>query len=130
MNKLNLDSDYLSVNVLRDQILPDILSDDLGVISYWAGKRLAQQTQIQTQADREAFFKKAQWGVLTLIKQTKKSYILSLTGPIVVQRLTELGDFHLEAGFIAASLSLEIQVRFEAIHFEMTKQQVVIRFEK
>ncbi|USS85193.1 YslB family protein [Fructilactobacillus myrtifloralis] len=88
--------------ILRDELLPDLLQDDLGDILYWAGKNLALKLPV-TPDDLPAFFAANQWGTLTQQTATEQKTVWNLSGPVVTTRLkmNKDCDFMLETGFLA-----------------------------
>ncbi|WP_235700258.1 DUF2507 domain-containing protein [Companilactobacillus paralimentarius] len=105
-----LTENYFAVSVLRDFILPDLLDKDTVELLYWAGKNLSRQLILDMQSLPE-LFQKAGFGKLEITKQTKHSYIYTLTGPEVVQRFDTNNDdpeFSLETGIIAETVEKTI----------------------
>ncbi|AUI70733.1 DUF2507 domain-containing protein [Companilactobacillus alimentarius] len=109
-NENTLTENYFAVSVLRDFILPDLLDKDTVELLYWAGKNLSRQLILDMQSLPD-LFKKAGFGKLEITKQTKHSYIYTLTGPEVVQRFDTNNDdpeFSLETGIIAETVEKTI----------------------
>ncbi|USS87656.1 YslB family protein [Fructilactobacillus hinvesii] len=100
--ELNSDLADWSTYLLRDELLPDLLSDDLSDILYWAGKNLAIKFPVAT-ADVPAFFAANRWGTLTKQKEAGTKLVWQLSGTPVTQRLkmNKECDFMLETGFLA-----------------------------
>ncbi|WP_234002773.1 YslB family protein [Lactobacillus sp. CBA3605] len=93
----------LSVEVLRDALLPNLLGADSSGILYWAGKDLARQFPVATTADLVTFFEQAGWGHLLVIKESADLITYELTGEPVARRSYAIKkpDFMLETGFLA-----------------------------
>lgn len=86
--------------ILRDHVLPSILSIHEGEILYWAGKDVARKFPIFHIDELPTFFTEAGWGNLTLEKTKKEEVFYSLDGNFSNLNTKER-TFHLEAGFIA-----------------------------
>ena len=100
-------SSVLSVEVLRDALLPNLLGDDSSGILYWAGKELARQFPVVSNEDLVTFFEQCGWGHLILQKETNDLITYELTGEPVARRSFALKapDFMLETGFLAEQVS-------------------------
>ncbi len=96
-------SSVLSVEVLRDALIPNLLGDESSGILYWAGKDLARQFPVGSTEDLVTFFEQAGWGHLVLIKATEDLVTYELTGEPVARRSAAIKkpDFMLETGFLA-----------------------------
>ncbi len=94
---------YFGYSLLRDVLIPELLSNDTNEISYWAGKQLARKFPLSSVEEISGFFVKAGWGQLTILKTEKYNIEMELTGEVVKRRFTEYpnSSFHLEAGFVA-----------------------------
>ncbi len=94
---------YFGYSLLRDVLIPELLSSDTNEISYWAGKQLARKFPLSSVEEISGFFIKAGWGQLTILKMEKYNIEMELTGEVVKRRFTEYpnSSFHLEAGFVA-----------------------------
>lgn len=99
----SIKASILSVEVLRDALLPNLLGDDSSGILYWAGKDLARQFPVATDSDLVTFFEQVGWGHLVLIKATANVINYELTGEPVARRSAAIKDpdFMLETGFLA-----------------------------
>ncbi|CAM3033555.1 YslB family protein [Lactiplantibacillus plajomi] len=93
----------LSVEVLRDALIPNLLGDESSGILYWAGKDLARQFPLGSTDDLVTFFEQTGWGHLVLIKATDTVITYELTGEPVARRSAAVKkpDFMLETGFLA-----------------------------
>lgn len=102
--------------LLREALLPELLGDDLGDISYWAGKSLARRFPIGNPKDATTFFEQAGFGTLALTKQTAQMTRWQLSGTPVKLRKQLQGDtgFTLEAGFLAEMMAQQLGVSAEA----------------
>ncbi|USS86796.1 YslB family protein [Fructilactobacillus cliffordii] len=88
--------------ILRDELLPDLLNDDLSDILYWAGKNLAIKFPV-TNSDLPAFFAANHWGTLNKQKESSQKVVWQLTGQPINNRLkmNKNCEFMLETGFLA-----------------------------
>lgn len=102
--------------LIREALLPELLGDDQGAISYWAGKSLARRFPLGNPKDAAAFFAQAGFGTLTLVKQTAQMTRWQLSGTPVKLRKQIAGedDFTLEAGFLAEMMAQQLGVEAEA----------------
>lgn len=119
--------------LLREALLPELLGEDQGAITYWAGKSLARRFPIGNPQDASAFFAQAGFGTLTMVKQTAQSTRWQLSGDIVRLRKTLSGDeaFTLEAGFLAEMMAQQLGVAAEAELVDTPRklQNQVVTFE-
>lgn len=109
--------------LIREILLPDILGSDSPEILYWAGKQLARKFPQKDFTETAAFFMKAGWGELKVLKEKKNELELELSSPLISKRLQSKGDWHfqLEAGFIAQQMELQQNVISET--FEHPKKR-------
>lgn len=96
-------SSVLSVEILRDALLPNLLGDDSSGILYWAGKDLARQFPVAGNDDLVTFFDQAGWGHLIIDKESDNLITYELTGEPIARRsfAIKTPDFMLETGFLA-----------------------------
>ena len=112
--------------MLRDHLLPDLLTDDLSDITYWAGKNLAREFPLKGISAVINFFNDAGFGTLNIESQKATSQKWFLTGSLVETRMTESSkpDFFLEAGFLAQQTEQQIGSSAEA-QVEFDKDTVI-----
>jgi len=93
----------LSVEILRDALLPNLLGDDSSGILYWAGKDLARKFPVDSDADLVTFFDQAGWGHLVITHTSNDLLTYELTGEPVARRNAAIKtpDYMLETGFLA-----------------------------
>lgn len=96
----------LGYELLREVLIPDLLSEDYEEIIYFAGKRLARQHPLETKEELSAFFEQFCWGTLELIKDKKHTLTFELSSPLIEKRFlyNNTPCFHLEAGFLAEQI--------------------------
>jgi len=106
----------LSVEVLRDALLPNLLGDDSSGILYWAGKDLARQFPVASNEDLVTFFEQCGWGHLIVEKEANDLITYELTGEPVARRSYAIKkpDFMLETGFLAEQVSARFNCVGEA----------------
>jgi len=99
----SIKTSILSVEILRDALLPNLLGDESSGILYWAGKDLARQFPTSSTEDLIAFFDQVGWGHLVLVKATNDLITYDLVGEPVARRSATIKnpDFMLETGFLA-----------------------------
>ncbi|WP_163653626.1 YslB family protein [Listeria sp. PSOL-1] len=100
----------------RDYLLPELLGEEAPHILYWAGKDLARQFPLETFDEVVAFFKKASFGDLEIMKDKKDELHIRLFGNQISGRFEKQNSptFKLEAGFIAESLQSQKKLYTEA----------------
>lgn len=120
--------------LLRDDLLPDILGKETDEILYWAGRRLARKYPCKTMDKITLFFKEAGWGILTKKKDSKKELTAELTSSIVEGRIQSRKNpsFSIESGFLAEQLEQMIDCTAEAqytIKKKDNKVMFIVRWE-
>ncbi|ARK31654.1 YslB family protein [Halalkalibacter krulwichiae] len=88
--------------LLRNDVLKDILGKEHDSILYWIGKSLARKYPINTIEELILFFDHANWGTLVREKEKKNIQIFQLTGPWMNKKDSRC--YQLEAGFLAQQL--------------------------
>lgn len=78
---------YFVNQLYRDFLLPTILGGDTPAILYWAGKRITRKYDLSEFEDLSEFFKMAEFGNLTIVKERRSSVIFSLSGQPISDRL-------------------------------------------
>lgn len=87
--------------LLRKNVLPDILGSDEHAILYWVGKQLARRYPCSSPGEVADFFHDAGWGELLWKKERKKDVIAELS---VYERENSFTKA-LEGGFLAEQWS-------------------------
>lgn len=120
-------STVFGYELLRGDLLPDILGKDTPDILYWAGKRLAGKYSFDTLNEIIDFFKRAAWGELTLKKDNKHEMEFELISPIMVSRVKSKAEhfFQLEAGFLAQQIENQKKVATEAFEHPVKRSNKV-----
>ncbi len=92
----------LGYELIREDVLPDLLGSEYQQIIYWAGKSLARKYPISGVEHIEDFFVKAGFGDLTLLKTKRSEMVFELRSPRFYNKKTISAS--LEAGFLAAQI--------------------------
>lgn len=94
---------FQGIALLRDELLPNLLKEDLSDILYWAGKELARSHAAASVDEISTLMRTLSFGALSLVEHKKSSYLFHLQGEIVHSRLKKnsQADFALETGFLA-----------------------------
>nr|WP_279663444.1 YslB family protein [Ectobacillus ponti] len=89
--------------LLRDEVLPDLMGKELDRILYWAGKSLARRYPLTSMEEIISFFEHAGWGHLLVVSENKHEMELQLSGPLITERYRDKRNhtYQLEAGFLA-----------------------------
>lgn len=88
--------------LLREDVLPDLLGKEHSTILYWAGKSLARKYPLASIEEMIDFFQYAGWGELKLIKEKKSEAVFELTATLFENK--KQFSAPLEAGFIAEQI--------------------------
>ncbi|MDG5786924.1 DUF2507 domain-containing protein [Evansella sp. AB-P1] len=97
VEEMNVDVSAFSNHLLRHVLLPELLGEEEESLLYWAGKSIARKVNVENFEDLPAFFEKANWGQLTLVKEKRNERIFELISPLMHHNR----PFTLECGFLA-----------------------------
>lgn len=102
--------------LIREELLPNILGKEASYILYWAGKDLARKHPLESMEEIFEFFSKAGWGVLSVKRESKQELEVELTSPLVAERIKKKDNcsFQIEAGFLAKQIERQKKVIAEA----------------
>ncbi|WP_158282245.1 DUF2507 domain-containing protein [Salipaludibacillus keqinensis] len=93
-----------SYDLIRHELIPELLGEDEGRILYWAGKSLARkQMDLNKNINPYDFFTEAHWGSLQTVKESKSERIYELAS----SHQENKRPFTLEAGFLAQFVEIE-----------------------
>ena len=114
--------------ILREEILTDLLGKDAPSILYWAGKRLARKYPLFSIDEIIEFFRNAGWGNLQIDHSKEKEIHFSLTSDLIKRRLETRTNptFQMEAGFLAEQIQQQKKVYAEAFEHPKKKDGTVI----
>ncbi|WNB93220.1 YslB family protein [Bacillus sp. NEB1478] len=103
--------------LLRSDLLPELLGKEERNILYWAGRHLARKYPLHTMEEVHAFFNEAAWGTLEMIEASSSEMVFSLNSSLIEQRLQNFHNqtFSLEAGFLAEQIQLQKKCTTEAL---------------
>ncbi|MDQ0270043.1 YslB family protein [Cytobacillus purgationiresistens] len=109
--------------LIREELLTDLLGKDTSDILYWAGKRLARKYPITSSEALGEFFQQAGWGNLSKLSENQKEIEFELTSSMITERCKKNAQatFQLEAGFIAQQIEQKKDVVCEAFEHPRKK---------
>lgn len=115
--------------LLREELLPDLIGKDLDDILYWAGRNLARKYQLESIEEVIHFFEKAGWGTLNIIEHKRREMHFQLTSTLIKERQKQKrhSSYQLEAGFIAEQIQKQRNVIAESYE-EQKKRSDSITF--
>lgn len=121
--------------LIREDLLIDLLGDDAPDILYWAGKRLARKYPLESISHITDFFQRASWGELTVAKESKNELEFELSSLLMNIRSSKNIEniFQLEAGFIAQQIELQTGMICEAYEHPKKKRdkiQFTVKWDK
>lgn len=95
-----------ALSLLRDNLVPNLLGEEMDEILYWAGKELARKQPMNDESDIITYFSTFGFGELTLETRKKNRREYRLQGAIVDHRIAESkqANFSLETGFLAEQI--------------------------
>lgn len=113
--------------LIREELLTNILGKDAPEILYWSGKQLARSYPLQNPNEISAFFVEAGWGTLTIEKEIKNELHFTLSSPLIKKRLQlkQQVHFKLEAGFLAQQIEAQMGMITEAYEQVQKKAEFV-----
>ncbi|OYD58117.1 hypothetical protein CGZ90_09550 [Fictibacillus aquaticus] len=137
MSKQNTEAQYeqseqtgvtdFGFELLRSEILPELLGKEERNILYWTGRHLARKFPLSSLEEVQAFFQDACWGTLELEEASKNEMVFILSSQLVKQRFENFSNpvFGLEAGFLAEQIQSQKKCITEAYE-TMKKSRVTI----
>ncbi|MFB9760118.1 YslB family protein [Ectobacillus funiculus] len=133
-NKTNIEQlltipiNAFAYELIREELLPDIIGKELDRILYWAGKNLARKYTLETFEDIIVFFRQAGWGDLSIVEQNRRELQLQLTSPLIGERYKNKQNttYQLEAGFLAQQTQQQRQVIAEAYEDPKKRSEKVL----
>jgi hypothetical protein len=120
--------------LLREEVLSNILGKDSPEILYWSGKQLARSYPLPSLSDIALFFEKAGWGNLIMKKEQRNELLFELTSPLISHRIQKQKDSHykLEAGFIAQQIETQtgmITEAYEQVQKKAESVEIIVRWD-
>lgn len=132
LEELNLELVNVPVNLfgyelIRTELLTNLLGKDAESILYWAGKELARNHPLTSYEDVVHFFEQASFGTLICTKEKRTYHTYTLTGKMIDLRLANKNAvFSLEAGFLAEQTQQITGIYTEAFAEVIKNKEVVI----
>lgn len=125
---LTIPMNAFAYELIREELLPDIIGKELDRILYWAGKNLARKYTLETFDDIIVFFQQAGWGDLSIVEQNRREMQLQLTSPLITERYKNKQNttYQLEAGFLAQQTQQQRQVIAETYEDQKKRAEKVL----
>lgn len=112
--------------LIRTELLTNLLGKDAEAILYWAGKELARNHPLTSYEEVVQFFEQASFGTLDRTKEKRSSSTYSLSGKLIDLRLAQKEPvFSLEAGFLAEQMQ-QINGVYAEAYAEVIKNKTVL----
>ncbi|HET7628267.1 MAG TPA: YslB family protein [Bacillales bacterium] len=87
--------------LLRNELIPELLGKEQASILYWAGKNLARKHPVESIEELSRFFHDAGWGNLAIEREKKNKIMFAVRSPLLSKQAKNEAAFTLEAGFLA-----------------------------
>lgn len=115
--------------LIRNDLLNDLLGKEQNDILYWAGKMIARKYPLATFEEIIEFFDQAGWGTLTVEEEKKQEVHLTLSSELITYRNQQKKNvsYQLEAGFLAMQIQHQIDVIAETYE-EQNKRGDKVKF--
>ncbi|XRG77323.1 YslB family protein [Rossellomorea sp. GAMAL-10_SWC] len=116
--------------LIRNDLLNDLLGKEQNDILYWAGKMIARKYPLATFEEIIEFFDQAGWGTLTVEEEKKQEVHLTLSSELITYRDQQKKNvsYQLEAGFLAMQIQQQIDVIAETYE-EQSKRGDKVKFQ-
>ncbi|MEH7399682.1 YslB family protein [Gottfriedia sp. NPDC057991] len=116
--------------LIRNDLLNDLLGKEQNDILYWAGKMIARKYPLATFEEIIEFFDQAGWGTLTVEEEKKQEVHLTLSSELITYRNQQKKNvsYQLEAGFLAMQIQQQIDVIAETYE-EQSKRGDKVKFQ-
>ncbi|PGM58438.1 YslB family protein [Bacillus sp. AFS053548] len=116
--------------LLRNDLLNDLLGKEQNDILYWAGKMIARKYPLATFEEIIEFFDQAGWGTLAVEEEKKQEVHLTLSSELITYRNQQKKNvsYQLEAGFLAMQIQQQIDVIAETYE-EQSKRADKVKFQ-
>lgn len=113
--------------LLREELLTDLLGKEKEQILYWAGKNIARNHPLQSIEEIMDFFIMAGWGNLHIEKEKNSEIHFSLTSELITHRFKQKSDttYKLECGFLAQQLQQQKEAIAEAYEDRSKRQEKI-----
>ncbi|KGA98137.1 hypothetical protein AJ85_08775 [Alkalihalobacillus alcalophilus ATCC 27647 = CGMCC 1.3604] len=118
------ESTLFDYDLIRNDLLHELLGTEHDQILYWGGKSLARKHVLHTIDEIIHFFEKAGWGTLEIQKNKAQAKILELHGPWMGKK--DPRCYQLEAGFLAQQIE-QMQQQITEATYEKKRKQVTFQ---
>lgn len=133
-NKTNIEQlltiplNAFAYELIREELLPDLIGKELDRILYWAGKNLARKYALETLDEIITFFEQAGWGQLSVTEQGRHEMQMQLTSPLIEERYNakKHTTYQLEAGFLAQQTQQQRGVIAEAYEEQKKRAKKIL----
>jgi predicted hydrocarbon binding protein len=124
----NIQVSGFAYELIRSDLLPELIGKELSQILYWAGKNLARKYPLQTIDEIMDFFIQAGWGHLHLVHEKKSELEFELSSELITERHEQNKQtcYQLEAGFIAEQIQQQKKFLTEACEKPKKKSTAII----
>ncbi|MGL4820619.1 MAG: DUF2507 domain-containing protein [Bacilli bacterium] len=128
-NNEQLNTIDFGYELLRVDLIQQLLVNDERLILYYAGRTMAEKYPQQTDEHITLFFNHANWGELTLLKDKSGHRTYELTSQLISDRIARKQEvsYAIEAGFLAHTLQMNLGFTTEAT-FEVNKSKRKVVF--
>jgi predicted hydrocarbon binding protein len=115
-------------NIIREDLLKDLLGKDTHDLLYWSGKRLARKYQLTSMEEIYDFFNEAGFGNLRIKSESKSEIQFELESQLIAERIKIYPEcsFHLEAGFLAQQIEFQKGLLAEAYEHPHKKSAKIL----
>lgn len=119
----NDDALQFGYDLIRNDVLQDVLGSEHDHLLYWVGKSIARKQQVQNEEEVIDFFSRANWGQLTKVKEKQSEKHFELIGDWMGKRDKRV--YQLEAGFLAETYELLTSVSTAVTYLQKKEQHFV-----
>lgn len=114
--------------LIREELLEELLGNEAPNILYWAGKRLARKYPLYSINEIIEFFINAGWGTLTVTDEKKDELEFTLSSELIRNRLLTKTNptFQLEAGFLAEQIQQMKKVYAESYEHPKKRNGTIV----
>jgi predicted hydrocarbon binding protein len=130
-----MDIPAFGYEMIREKLIPDLLGKEFKSILYWAGRNLARHYPLSSTEEIIAFFPKAGFGNLSVVKESKDNIEFLLKGPLIENRFNRNEDatYSLESGFLAEQVEKIVQYSAEAVEEQRKRAleiHIIVQWDK
>ncbi|WP_413379246.1 DUF2507 domain-containing protein [Alkalihalobacillus sp. 1P02AB] len=118
------ESTLFDYDLIRNDLLHELLGTEHDQILYWGGKSLARKHVLHTIDEIIHFFENAGWGTLEIQKNKAQAKTLELHGHWMGKK--DARCYQLEAGFLAQQIE-QMQQQITEATYEKKRKQVTFQ---